>query len=84
VLPNYDTSAPNGLPLSRGNRTRKSTALGAPAARLPSAAAAELAAVKDDVRYLLHSFPSHPLALLDSKRMIGRFHGNQRNPTHLA
>ena len=32
----------NGLPLSRGNRTRKSTALGAPAARLPSAAAAEL------------------------------------------
>ena len=34
--------APNVLPLSRGNRTRESTALGARAARLTSAAAAEL------------------------------------------
>jgi hypothetical protein len=32
----------NVLPLSRGNRTRQSTALGTTAARLPSAAAAEL------------------------------------------
>src|SRR5688572_15080173 len=43
--------AANGLPLSRGNRTRKSTALGAPATRLPSAAAASWTA--DDRARLL-------------------------------
>src|SRR5687768_16502665 len=45
--------AANGLPLSRGNRTRKSSALGAPAARLPSAAAAELGVLAPSTLLLL-------------------------------